>query len=143
MDIAWVVGPFYGWSGTNEKCEVLVAKVSFNGGGEDSYETWGCAIKGSHPSEDNTARYTYRYPLFGGKDRTAIWATCVEGSLPALASDNPVTGVSMGAGDTDTWESYGGPTAMCYTSSMIAIGDPCSAQLPSGAKTCSSLTASD
>ncbi len=139
LDLNWIVGPFYGWSGTNVKCEVVVSKANVGTTDDPSWEAWACAIKGSHPTSTNTERYVYRYPLFGGKDRPAVWADCQSGSAPAVSSEDQ-SGVSDPTSVTN-WAKYGDED--CYTSSMVVMGNPCTVQKPIGVKSCSALVASD
>ncbi len=58
--IANFVGPYYGWGGTNRKCDVRVTLGA-------AEEAWGCALKGSRPEGPDT-RYIYRARLSGGTD---------------------------------------------------------------------------
>lgn len=141
LDLNWVVGPFYGWSGTNVKCEVMVSKVNVGTDAADnaSWEAWACAIKGSHPTSINTERYCYRYPLFGGKDRPSLWVSCEETVNPAIAAeDNSGVNPPLTA---SAWAKFGDNN--CYTSSMVVIGNPCTVQQPQGVKLCADLVASD
>ncbi len=61
LDVAWFVGPYYGWGGTNRKCNVKVNQPA------DSEEVTACADKGSRPEGADT-RYIYRVTLSGGTD---------------------------------------------------------------------------
>ncbi|MEJ2716342.1 MAG: prepilin-type N-terminal cleavage/methylation domain-containing protein, partial [Deltaproteobacteria bacterium] len=65
-NISYLVGPYYGWGGTNRKCDVRV-RVDDESNPQEAY---GCAMKGSHPEGTNT-RYVYRVTLFGGTDMPA------------------------------------------------------------------------
>jgi len=70
VQLSWLVGPYYGWSGTSRKCNVLARRSS---GGE----VYGCAEKGSRPSgTDPTFRYIYRVRLSGGTDLPVIVGAC-------------------------------------------------------------------
>lgn len=88
-NIEYLVGPYYGWGGTNRKCDVRVRPDD----PDNPQEAYGCAIKGSHPAGTDT-RYIYRVTLFGGTDMPATRGAC-SGSV------------------------YGGGGNTCYTSSMI------------------------
>ncbi len=68
IDLAWLVGPYYGWGGTNRKCQVLVSM------GDD--EVRACAEKGSHPTDVEGERYVYRVVLGGGTDLPVTRLNC-------------------------------------------------------------------
>ncbi len=70
IDIAWFVGPYYGWGGTNRKCNVLVTSVNAN------QEVTACAQNGSHPTSTASDRYIYRIGMIGGTDMPAITGVC-------------------------------------------------------------------
>ncbi len=53
--IAFMVGPYYGWPGTNKKCQVKVRMVG--------NEVRGCAVKGTHYGNAGKDRFIYRCPL--------------------------------------------------------------------------------
>jgi len=90
VNIASFVGPYYGWGGTNRKCDVRVTSDI------TALEVSACAINGSHPTATTSHRYIYRIGLVGGTD------------LPATTGDCAVA-----------WNIYGGPGNTCYTNSMI------------------------
>ncbi len=70
VELSWLVGPYYGWSGTSRKCNVRVRRSSDD-------EVFGCAEKGSRPSgNDPTFRYIYRVRLSGGTDLPTIVGAC-------------------------------------------------------------------
>jgi prepilin-type N-terminal cleavage/methylation domain-containing protein len=99
-NISFLVGPYYGWGGTNRKCDVRVRTEPSSG---TPQEAWGCALKGSHPEGTDT-RYIYRVTLFGGTDMPATRGTC-------------------------TGDIFGGSGNQCYTASMVAtdcstVGSP-------------------
>lgn len=89
VDIAYFVGPYYGWGGTNRKCDV---RVTADG---TTQEVTACALNGSRPT-GATSRYLYRIGLVGGTDLPAQQGTC-----------------------PDTWRVFGGAGQTCYTTSMI------------------------
>jgi type IV pilus assembly protein PilA len=68
VDIAWLVGPYYGWGGSSRKCEVLIQKVN-------NQEIQACALKGSRPG-GATSRYIYRQTFGGGTDLPAQTGAC-------------------------------------------------------------------
>jgi prepilin-type N-terminal cleavage/methylation domain-containing protein len=90
IDIAYFVGPYYGWGGTNRKCDVRVTANTA------TQEVSACALNGAHPTATAGERYVYRIGLVGGTDLPAITTTC-----------------------NTAWLTYGGPGNTCYTSSMV------------------------
>jgi len=70
INIAWFVGPYYGWGGTNRKCNVLVTTV------QNNQEVTACAGNGSHPTATGTDRYIYRIGMVGGTDMPAQTGAC-------------------------------------------------------------------
>lgn len=145
INMAWVVGPYYGFSGTNEKCETMIAVANTSAAG-DSWEMWGCAVKGSHPSSDGLVRWVYRQPLMGGKDKQAVWGLCnTTGIAPSIHADSPVQLTTVTAATVSgTYEKYG---TNCYTASMISVdtaAGTCSVkEPPGGSKLCAELVAAD
>jgi type IV pilus assembly protein PilA len=90
VNIAYMMGPYYGWGGTNRKCDVRVSTDQTN----QAYTA--CALNGSRPS-GATSRYLYQVGMVGGNDLPATTTTnCDQGSV------------------------YGGRGNTCYTSSMIS-----------------------
>ncbi len=87
--VSYLVGPYYGWGGTNAKCQV---QVNLTTTGSVVTELTGCALNGSRPASG--ARYIYRTRASGGTDLPASQGTC-------------------------SGSSFGGRTASCYTESMI------------------------
>jgi type IV pilus assembly protein PilA len=67
--VAYLVGPYYGWGGSSKKCSVLISTDIAN------QQVTACAIKGSHPAGTAT-RYIYRQTLGGGTDLPALTGTC-------------------------------------------------------------------
>jgi type IV pilus assembly protein PilA len=67
--IAFFVGPYYGWGGTNRKCDI---RITVNATGT---EAQGCALKGSRP-EGFATRYVYRARLTGGTDLPVTRGAC-------------------------------------------------------------------
>ncbi len=61
-DLGSLVGPYYSWSGTPEKCLVLIKYDRL------SQEAEAVAIKGSHP-QGATSRYVYRRNLTSGSEQ--------------------------------------------------------------------------
>ncbi len=72
LDISYLVGPYYGWSGSSRKCGVLITR---NLGTPDLQA---CALKGAHPGGAGT-RYIYRQSLGGGIDLPATVGPCNTG----------------------------------------------------------------
>ena len=68
IDIGWFVGPYYGWGGTNRKCDVRVTMVGGN------QEVQACALNGSRPATGS--RYIYRIGMVGGSDLPAQTNAC-------------------------------------------------------------------
>lgn len=69
IDIKYFVGPYYGWGGTNRKCDVRVSTTAAN------QEVLACALNGSRPTAGN--RYVYRIGMVGGSDLPAQVGACV------------------------------------------------------------------
>jgi prepilin-type N-terminal cleavage/methylation domain-containing protein len=112
VNLSWLVGPYYGWGGTNRKCNVLVRRSNAN------TEVWACAEKGSHPTEVAGQRYVYRVILGGGTDLPVTREVC----------------------DTGGATFYGGTGATCYTSSMLTSTTTCAPTEPIGRIDCGSVT---
>ncbi len=109
-NISLLVGPYYGWKGSQRKCEVRVMVDA----GSPITEIWGCAINGSHPGGPTT-RYLYRSRIAGGTDLpVSQTSTCHDGSV------------------------YGGRGNSCYTESMIDAS--CNFIANPGAIDCGQLT---
>jgi prepilin-type N-terminal cleavage/methylation domain-containing protein len=70
IDIAHFVGPYYGWGGTNVKCDV---RVSTN---TTTQEVSACAMNGAHPTATPGERYVYRIGIVGGTDLPATRLDC-------------------------------------------------------------------
>jgi prepilin-type N-terminal cleavage/methylation domain-containing protein len=108
--ISMLVGPYYGWGGSNRKCEVRIT-VDVVGA---PTEVWGCALNGSRPSGLQT-RYLYRTRISGGVDLPAsVASACHDGSQ------------------------YGGRGNLCYTESMIS--STCTIKGTVNSIDCASLT---
>ncbi len=109
-NIAYLVGPYYGWGGTNRKCDVRITLDDTS----TPNEAWGCSLLGSRPL-GYRSRYLYRTKVTGGVDLPASYTRSCESGRP-----------------------YGGAAAdYCYTESMI--DSSCAIQTP-GAIQCGSLT---
>jgi type IV pilus assembly protein PilA len=70
LNIAHFVGPYYGWGGTNVKCDVRVTTIAA------SQEITACALNGAHPTATATDRYVYRIGIVGGTDLPATRGPC-------------------------------------------------------------------
>jgi prepilin-type N-terminal cleavage/methylation domain-containing protein len=90
IQIAWFVGPYYGWGGTNRKCDVRVSTDL------TAQSFTACALNGSRPTDAST-RYLYQVGIVGGSDLPASTIANCEAGLP-----------------------YGGRGGTCYTTSMIS-----------------------
>ncbi len=91
QNIAYLVGPYYGWGGSNRKCDVRITMDNTTA----PQEIWGCGLLGSRPS-GLTTRYLYRTRVGGGVDLPASQTvTCDQGQV------------------------YGGRGNSCYTESMV------------------------
>jgi len=86
----YLVGPYYGWGGTNRKCNVRVSADP-----AVTQEAAACAIAGSHPGP--TTRYIYRVGMVGGTDMPATVGVC----------------------DPTAFVIYGGTGSTCYTTTMV------------------------
>lgn len=87
VNLEYLVGPYYGWKGTSQRCRVLVRVVG--------REVQACSTKGVRPSPlDQSLRYVYRQPLFEG-DLPAICAPC-EGRSYGGPEDNCYTTSMVG-----------------------------------------------
>jgi prepilin-type N-terminal cleavage/methylation domain-containing protein len=115
LQLGWLVGPYYGWTGTSTKCQVMVRR----GTGEFKDEVWGCAEYGSHPTSDPKSRYVHRVSLIGGSDLQTA------------------RGVCAGA----DWNAYGGIRDTCYTTSML-VDSGCVPKEPLGKTNCQALNGS-
>lgn len=78
IQLSWLTGPYYGWSGTNRKCGVKLWRYSG--------EVWVCADKGSHPEGATGVRYIYRVSLAGGADLPSTRDLC-QGQAYGLHDD--------------------------------------------------------
>lgn len=99
-NINYLVGPYYGWGGSQRKCDVRITVDNIS----TPQEVWGCALNGSMPSGPTT-RYLYRARISGGTD------------LPASQITTCQTG-----------NQYGGAGNSCYTESMVTAS--CTITLP-------------
>lgn len=72
FDISYLVGPYYGWSGSSRKCAVLLTRSPA------TPDLQACSLKGSHPAGAES-RYIYRQSLWGGSDLPAITGPCNTG----------------------------------------------------------------
>jgi len=79
--LLWAAGTFYGFSGTNQKCQVRVFVDPGNA------EVRGYALRGSRPI-GTESRYVYRFTLCGGTDQAATQLDVSSGD-PAGAIDVP------------------------------------------------------
>jgi prepilin-type N-terminal cleavage/methylation domain-containing protein len=113
IDIKSFVGPYYGWGGTNRKCDVRVTAVNGN------EEVHACAMNGSRPAGPNT-RYVYRIGMVGGTDLPAQQAAC---------TGTPFGGPSGSPGATP-----------CYTTSMV--DSACTITVPTGSVNCEDVLGS-
>ena len=86
IQIGWFVGPYYGWGGTNRKCDVRVVAINNN------EEVDACAMNGSRPAGAST-RYIYRIGMVGGSDLPAQTGACV--GSPYGGPGNPCYTQSM------------------------------------------------
>jgi prepilin-type N-terminal cleavage/methylation domain-containing protein len=64
--LSWLVGPYYGWSGTSRKCEVLIRDTGVQ------FEA--CALRGSRPVGIDS-RYIYRQ-AYSGTDLPSMTGPC-------------------------------------------------------------------
>ncbi|MEW6348893.1 MAG: prepilin-type N-terminal cleavage/methylation domain-containing protein [Thermodesulfobacteriota bacterium] len=92
-NIPLLVGPYYGWGGSQRKCEVRVTVDAAS----PITEIWGCALNGSRPGGAQT-RYLYRSRITGG-------------------TDLPVSQTSV----CHNGSQFGGRGNSCYTESMISV----------------------
>jgi prepilin-type N-terminal cleavage/methylation domain-containing protein len=141
LELEWLIGPYYGWSGTNAKCSTLVTKVDTGVGSSPNWEAWGCAVRGSHPTAIPEERFTYRVSLSGGFDQPAIWASCEENTDPAVSAEEPNPPLAMAPGGP--YQTFGGPLANCYTSSAVMKSNPCRFQVPKGIVRCGEISSAD
>ncbi|MGB6068465.1 MAG: prepilin-type N-terminal cleavage/methylation domain-containing protein [Desulfomonilaceae bacterium] len=110
--MGWLLGPYYGWGGTNRKCDVRLTVLAGN------QVAQACPMQGSHPTATAGDRYLYQVGLVGGTDLPAITGPCT--------ADMPSYG-------------KGGMYSTCYTSSMVTTAS-CSPSSPAGTVDCASVT---
>ncbi len=111
-NISLLVGPYYGWGGSNRKCQVRIQADP----GNPITEVWGCALNGSRPAGPDT-RYLYRTRISGGTDLpVSVTSVCHLGSQ------------------------YGGNGSSCYTESMIDTSSCNVKTSPPGAIDCGAIT---
>jgi len=105
FNVLFFKGDFYGWHGTNNKCQVMMAWSATN------MEAYACAWKGSVPTGAGTPndRYIYVSKIEGGRDAVAQVGNCVAGAAPGIASP---------PADITNLAEYGGSTD-CTNRSMI------------------------
>jgi type IV pilus assembly protein PilA len=103
--VKFLVGPYYGWRGGTAKCHVLARMEQLG----NRWIMSACALKGSHPRENQ--RYVYRVPVVGGGDLAALAQPC---------------GPDAGNGEAGSWNTYPFPSPLsagfCYTESIVATG---------------------
>jgi type IV pilus assembly protein PilA len=133
-NLQYLVGPYYGWGGTNRKCEVIVGYYSASGGGgtTEGDEIWACAMKGSRPLGYEGSRYIYRMAAGGGTDLETKRGTCSDSSIEI---DDAAFSTGTTAGSTSEYPEQ--PANMCYTDSMVETD--CSAGTPGGTN-CDDIT---
>ena len=129
--LQYFVGPFYGWRGGTQKCNVLIRMAQNN----QRWEVQGCAEKGSHPREGE--RYIYRTPFTGGGDLPATIGECVEASAGSINS-------------ATEWSQYPENGEACYTESIVEVTGSTGPGIPfpgrftdMKSKDCDTLTSSD
>lgn len=66
--LAFLVGPYYGWGGTNHKCKVKIRV--------ENEEVWGCSLKGTNQGDDGDKRLIYRAKFKGGEELTPTMGSC-------------------------------------------------------------------
>jgi prepilin-type N-terminal cleavage/methylation domain-containing protein len=100
--LQYMVGPYYGFRGGTVKCNVLIMVSNES----NRYNLQACAMKGSHPSSQNS-RYVYRAPIGGGAD------------LPATVLSQ--CGPDASNGVASTWNHYPilSTVELCYTESIV------------------------
>lgn len=87
LNLEYLVGPYYGWSGTSQKCQVLVRVVG--------HEVQACSAKGARPDPNPSYRYIYRQTFPEGKDLPAQVGPC-EGKSYGGPEDNCYTSSMVG-----------------------------------------------
>jgi tetratricopeptide (TPR) repeat protein len=78
-----LLGPYYGWTGTDEKCQV---RIKYD---RSSHEARAVAIQGGHP-QGASSRYVYRRNLASGSEQTS--------TIPAVDPSEFTTYPLLGAG---------------------------------------------
>jgi len=76
FDFKYLKGSYYGWGGTNAKCEVAVRYTAADDAAGIPATASACAWKGSKPDDTAAHRYIYRVRLLGGVDVKASVDTC-------------------------------------------------------------------
>jgi prepilin-type N-terminal cleavage/methylation domain-containing protein len=104
FQLDYLVGPYYGWGGTDKSCKVLASYDSQN------LVIGVCAVNGSRPDKgDSKKRYVFRATLLGSSSGSTVVSPCIR-----TQSMSPAVGNGMAL-------EYPRPEAgnFCYTSSMI------------------------
>jgi len=110
FDFKYLKGSYYGWGGTNAKCEVAVAFIAPVSGSASAAQA--CAWKGSLPTTTAADRYIYTVSLMGGVDVKATVGACSNANVGVAMADS-------------TFIMYG-MNNDCYATSMLdaAVATP-------------------
>jgi prepilin-type N-terminal cleavage/methylation domain-containing protein len=120
-NIIWVLGSYYGWGGTTEKCGVQL-QFTQPGGANTQYFVNTCAVQGSRPdSAQTTWRYIYSAPVGGGTSGPATVGDCTDGRPGNLWINPPGIGAAIVAAN---WFAVPGSGVHCGDSSMVNQGPP-------------------
>jgi len=120
-NVTYLLGSYYGWGGSTEKCSVQL-QFTQPGGGNAQYFLNACAVQGSRPDSTNpTFRFIYTAPVGGGTSGPATVADCTDGRPGNLWINPPAIGAAIIAGN---WFAVPGSGKHCGDSSMVNMGPP-------------------
>ena len=138
--LPWVLGSYYGWGGTTEKCKVQIGFTQPGGAGTQIFVN-ACSVMGARPTATATDRYIFNAPLGGGTQGAAIPGACPDAGA-AGQWGNP--GAPAAAAVPAAWFTYPATGVHCYDTSMVTPAIVAVAPLvpvapPGGIKDCTML----
>jgi type IV pilus assembly protein PilA len=118
-NLPFVLGSYYGWGGTTEKCSVQLGFVRQVAGGQILVSA--CSRMGGRPGANVDERYIYSAPLGGGTQAAATVGLCPAGAVPY---GNPGAPIVANPPVPAEWFTYPAAGLNCYDSSMIPAPVP-------------------
>ncbi len=117
QNIDWVLGNYYGWGGTTEKCRVQIGFARQIAGGQ--VMVFACSVMGSRPSANINDRYIYSAPIGGGTSAPAFVGDCTDpgaGNSWVKPAAPAVVGPNL---PPAAWYTYPGTGIHCGDTTMV------------------------